>query len=229
MVYEDQESQLQAAFPELAAAFDRGDYEEQAVQERITSLLGGVDLERMVQSVPALFSMTTPMTIGEFLSLYLACGIGVQIMLTMVVWLIFSVMEQRQIAMLATAGLVGVSWLFYRVIPAQSFLAVLKYANPASGMDFTGCLTVYRNLGVGSALVEKNGVVLGAGVILAALCAGTAIRCGIYRYSISSHGRLYALVRKWMKVLSVRYHAMIANLGFAGLECYKVLVTQKGG
>ena len=192
------------------------------------NLLGGVDLNRMVQSVPALFSLTTPMTIREFLGLYLACGIGVQVMLTMVVWLVFSVMEQRQMAMLTAAGLVGGSWLLYRVIPVQSFLAVLKYANPAAGMDFIGCLAVYRNLGVGSALVEKNWVVLCTGIMLTALCTGFAIRHGIKCYSISSHGKLYALVQKWMKSLNNRYHTMIAKLGFGGLESYKVLVMQKG-
>lgn len=193
-----------------------------------TNLLGGVELNRMVQSVPALFSLTTPMTIREFLGLYLACGIGVQVMLTIVVWLIFSMMEQRQMAMLTAAVVVGVSWLLYRVIPAQSFLAVLKYANPAAGMDFVGCLTIYRNLGIGSALVEKNWLVLWTGIVLTALCAGTAVWYGTKCYSISSHGKLYALVQKWMKALKVRYHAMIAKLGFGGLECYKVLVMQKG-
>lgn len=193
-----------------------------------TSLLGGLEPARMAQSVPALFSLTVPMTIREFLWLYLACGIGVQIMLTFVVWLTFSVVEQRQMAFLATTGIVGISWLLYRVIPAQSFLAVLKYANPAAAMDFMGCLTVYRNLGVGSVLVEKNGVVLFTGIILTAVCASIAIRCGIRRYSISSHGKLYGLVQKWMKALSVRYHALIAKLGFGGLECYKILVMQKG-
>lgn len=192
------------------------------------NLLGGVDMDRMAQSVPALFSLTTPMTIREFLGVYLACGIGVQVMLTMVVWLIFSVMEQRQMAMLTAAGLVGGSWLLYRVIPAQSFLSVLKYANPAAGMDFISCMTVYRNLGVGSALVEKNWVVLWSGIILTALCAGLSIRHGIKCYSISSYGKFYALVQKWMRVLNNRYHIIIAKLGFGGLECYKVLIMQKG-
>lgn len=193
-----------------------------------TTLLGDLEPERMVQSVPALFSLTVPVTIREFLWLYLACGIGVQIMLTFVVWLTFSVVEQRQMAFLTTTGVVGISWLLYRVIPAQSFLAVLKYANPAAGMDFMGCLTVYRNLGVGSVLVEKNGVVLFTGIVLAVACAAIAIRCGIKRYSISSHGKLYGLAQKWMKALSVRYHALIAKLGFGDLECYKVLIMQKG-
>lgn len=193
-----------------------------------TSLLGGVNLDRMVQSVPAMFSLTVPMTIREFLWLYLACGIGTQIMLTFVVWLTFSVVEQRQMAFLTTAVVVGVSWLLYRVIPAQSFLAVLKYANPAATMDFMGCLTVYRNLGVGSVLAEKNDVVLFTGIILTVACAAIAIWCGIKRYSISSHGKLYGLIQKWMKTLGDRYHAMIAKLGFGGLECYKVLVMQKG-
>ena len=192
------------------------------------SLFGGLELDRMVQSIPALFSLTVPMTIRDFLWLYLACGIGVQIMLTMLVWIIFSWMELRQMAFLATAAVVGGSWLLYRVIPAQSFLAVVKYANPAATMDFMGCLTVYRNLGVGSALVKKNAVVLCSGIILTVLCTGFAIRSGIKRYSISSHGKFYGLVQKWMKALSVRYHALTGKLGFGGLECYKVLVMQKG-
>ena len=193
-----------------------------------TTLLGGLEPERMVQSVPALFSLTVPMTIREFLWLYLACGIGVQIMLTFLVWLTFYVVEQRQLAFLTTTGVVGISWLLYRVIPAQSILAVLKYANPAAAMDFMGCLTVYRNLGISFVLVEKNGVVLFTGIVLAVACAAIAIRCGIKRYSISSHGKLYGSVQKCMKALSDRYHALIAKLGFSGLECYKVLVMQKG-
>ncbi len=192
------------------------------------SLLGGLEMERMVQSVPALFSLTTPMTVGAFLRLYLMSGIGVQLMLTMAVWLTFSVMEQRQMAFLATAGLVGVSWVLYRLIPVQSFLAVLKYANPAAGMDFAGCLTVYRNLGVGALLMEKNRIVLWSGLILTTLCASFAIRCGIKRYSISGHGRLYGLIHKWINAMSRRYHAAIAKLGFGGLECYKMLVMHKG-
>lgn len=192
------------------------------------SLLGGVEPERMIQSVPELFSLTVPMTVREFLVLYLACGIGVQILLTMVVWLIFSMMEQRQMALLASVGLFGVSWLLYRAIPAQSILAVLKYTNPAAGMDFMGVLTRYRNLGTGAMLVEKNRVVLWTGIILAILSAGGAITCGIRRYSISSHSKFYGLIQKWMKTLSVRYHRLIGRLGFCGLECYKVLMMQRG-
>lgn len=191
-------------------------------------LLGSVDLNRMVQSVPTLFGLTVPMTIGEFLGLYLACGVLVQVMLTALVWMLFSLLEQRQMALLCVAGVVGLSVLLYQVIPAQSFLAVLKYANPAAVMDFTQAITTYRNLGVGSFLIEKNWLVLTAAVTVTIACVIAAGWCGVKRYSISSHGKLYSTVQRWLRKLSQWYHGLVSRLSFGGLEGYKVLVMQRG-
>lgn len=191
-------------------------------------LLGSVDPERMAQSVPILFGLTVPMTIGELLVTYLLCGIMVQVMLSGLVWLIFSLLEQRQMALLAVASIVGVSVLLYRVIPAQSFLVVLKYANIASVMQFAEGITNYRNLGVGAFLLEKNWVILMAAVMVTVTSTMGAIWCGINRYSISSHGKLYNLIHRWLKKLSEWYYSLVSRLPFAALEGYKVLVMQRG-
>lgn len=191
-------------------------------------LLGPVDLNRMVQSVPALFGLTVPMTIGEFLGLYLACGVLVQVMLTALVWMLFSLLEQQQMALLSVVSVVGLSVLLYQVIPPQSFLAVLKYANPVAVMNFTQSITAYRNLGIGSFLIEKNWLVLTAAMIVTITCAIAAGWCGMKRYSISNHSRLYRTVQRWLRKLSQWYHGLVSRLSFGGLEGYKILVMQRG-
>lgn len=192
------------------------------------ALLGTVDAARMVQSIPALFGLTVPMTIGEFMMLYLICGIGVQVMLIALVWALFSLLEQRQMALLAVAGVVGLSVLLYQVIPAQSFLAVLKYTNIVAVMNITSSVTTYRNLGVGSLLIEKTTLILIATVAVTIVCSVCAGCCGVKCYSISRHGKFYNTVQCWLKKLSQRYHRMISRLTFGILEGYKVLIMQRG-
>ncbi len=192
------------------------------------TVLGQVELGRMAQSVPALFALTTPMTLGQFLGLYLCCGVAAQGVVTMAVWMLFSLLEQRQMALLAVAGVGGVSLLLYLAIPAQSFLAVLKFANLAAVVLFPQVLTGYRNLGVGSLLVEKNLLVAGAGLAAGVTCAGVAAWCGAKRYSIASHGRLYRRVQEGMGRMSEWYHRQVSRLPFLGLEGYKILMTQRG-
>lgn len=192
------------------------------------ALCGGFDWGRTAQSVEALFSITTPMNLGQFVLVYILWGMATQIMLTGVVWLVFSLLEQRQVALLALGGITGVSLLLYKAIPAQSILALLKYANPMAMIDFSGAIGVYRNVGFGDLLVEKTGIILASCAVVSLISLAAAARCGVQRYPVSSHGRLYAAVKHLLQRCSRIYHRGVSRLSLLGLELYKVLMMRKG-
>lgn len=191
-------------------------------------LFGPIDAQRTAQSVPALFGVTVPLTLGQFWLLYLIGGFMAQIMVTGLVWFVFSVLEHRAMAMGVLAGILGGSVLVYRMLPEQSAVSFLKYANPAAVLDPGTMLSTYQNDPLGPVLLEKNWLAAGmmAAVLLTSFSA--AVWCGICRRSVSTHGRVYRVFRAWLQKLSRLYHRGVSRLPFLGIEAYKVLVIQRG-
>ena len=191
-------------------------------------LFGTVDFRRMAQSVPMLFGITTPITLGKLWMLYIVTGILVQLMITALIWCLFSIFEHRAIAITLLAGILGGALLLYRIIPNQSVVAFFKYANLAAVMDFGRLLCTYHNVYLGPVLMEKNWLVVGMMVLTFAVTFAAAVWCGIRRYGIPSHGRVYRAFQNLFKILSCWYHKGVSHLPFMGIEAYKVLIVNRG-
>lgn len=191
-------------------------------------LYGPVDIGRSVQSVPELFGIITPMTLGQLWALYLGLGAIVQIMMTVLVWCVFSVIRHRAMAVTLLAGILAGSILLYNFIPNQSVFAVLKYANLAAVLDFAKVLCTYRNVVIGPFLIEKNGLMLTTLAVLLVVAISISVWCGVCRHSIVSHGRLFRGFQFLIDGGKRLYHRIVSRLPFMGMETYKALMIQRG-
>lgn len=191
-------------------------------------LYGPVDVGRSAQSVSELFGIITPMTLGQLWALYLGLGAIVQIMMTVLVWCVFSVIRHRAMAVTLLAGILAGSILLYNFIPNQSVFAVLKYANLAAVLDFAKVLCTYRNVVIGPFLIEKNGLMWATLAVLLVTAISISAWCGVCRHSIVSHGRLFRGFQFLIDGGKRLYHRIVSRLPFIGMETYKALMIQRG-
>ncbi len=106
--------------------------------------LGGLD--RTIQSVPALMRCTMPLTVRQYLGLFLLAKWGATFALGAGVMLA-ALWARRAVAGFAGAlALFGAQWGIRALIPATARLNVLKYANLVSLLRTNELLGNYRNL-----------------------------------------------------------------------------------
>lgn len=191
-------------------------------------VFGSIQPGRTVQSLPELFGITMPMSLGQLWGRYLVLGMMVQLMLTALVWGVFALSEHRVLAVFWLAVILGGSLLLYRLLPEQSSVAFLKYANPIAAMNVMRLIGTYRNVPLGTWLVEKSWLVFGTLAAVPCICVPLAFWNGACRYSVADHGRGYRLVLKFTHGSRSLYHRAVSLLPFPILELYKTLVLRRG-
>lgn len=191
-------------------------------------MFGPIQQDRTVQSLPELFGITVPMSLGQLWGRYLVLGMMVQLMLTALVWGIFALSEHRVLAVFWLAVILGGSLLLYRLLPEQSPVAFLKYANPVAAMNFMRLIGTYRNVPLGTWLVEKSWLVFGTLAAVPCICVPLALWNGACRYAVADHGRGYRLVLRFTHGSRSLYHRTVSLLPFPMLELYKTLVLRRG-
>ena len=192
-------------------------------------LFGPIQPGRTVQSLPELFGITTPMSLAQLWGWYLLLGMMVQLMLTALVWGIFALTEHRVLAVFWLAVILGGSVLLYGLLPEQSPVAFLKYANPVAAMDFMRLIGTYRNVPLGIWFLEKNWLVIGTLVAVPCTLMPLILWNGAGRYAIADHGSMYRLVRGLTHGSRRLYHRAVSLLPFPMLELHKALVLRRGG
>ena len=140
------------------------------------SVYGGVDdLGRAAQSVELLGKMPMCCTVGEFLLLYLLFKIGATFLVALLLWLIFTAINNVKYTMIAAAGVLAAEYSLYTFLPEQSGLNVLKYFNIFTYITTSDLYTNYLNIDlfdypVGIRAVSQYAC-LPLIVMLAAVCA----------------------------------------------------------
>lgn len=191
-------------------------------------VFGSIQPDRTVQSLPELFGITLPMSLGQLWGRYLILGMMVQLMLTALVWGIFALSEHRVLAVFWLAVILGGSLLLYRLLPEQSPVAFLKYANPVAAMNFMRLIGTYRNVPLGTWLVEKSWLVFGTLAAVLGICVPLALWNGARRYAVADHRIGYRLVLKFTHRSRRLYHRAVSLLPFPMLELYKTLFLRRG-
>ena len=191
-------------------------------------VFGSIQPGRTVQSLPELFGITMPMSLGQLWGRYMILGMMVQLMLTALVWGIFALSEHRVLAVFWLAVILGGSLLLYRLLPEQSPVAFLKYANPIAAMNVMRLIGTYRNVPLGTWLVEKSWLVFGTLAAVPCICVPLALWNGACRYAVADHGRGYRLVLRFTHGSRSLYHRTVSLLPFPMLELYKTLVLRRG-
>ena len=132
-------------------------------------------LGRSIQSVPALMRCTLPITVGQYLGLFLlAKWAGAFVM---GLWVLLAALwaQKAFTGWCAALALPAAQWLVRQAIPAAGRLNVIKYANLASLLRTNELLGNYRNLywfdvPVSLPLVEWLAAVLYGAVFAAGFC-----------------------------------------------------------
>ena len=111
------------------------------------SVYGGMDdLGRAAQSVELLGKMPVCCTVGEFLLLYLLFKVGASFLVALLLWLIFTAINNVKYTMIAAAGVLATEYSLYTFLPVQSGLNVFKYFNIFTYITASDLYTNYLNI-----------------------------------------------------------------------------------
>ncbi|WCF08608.1 hypothetical protein NDS46_01420 [Paenibacillus thiaminolyticus] len=138
-------------------------------------LYGFGELHRYIQSMPSFQGAVEALTVGQFLVLYLLLKVAANLLFAWMLAALFLLFRRAGGIYLATAALLGISFLSYSVIHPNSYLNMLKYMNVVAFYDSFQLLADYRNLNVFGYPVKKTTLTYWIGgavlILLPVLCA----------------------------------------------------------
>lgn len=191
-------------------------------------IYGDIDFDRYIQSIPLFEDFTIPMKTSEFLIFY---TIGIIIMgglIALLIWLVYSVIELRSVALFSCFGFFAAEYFLYISIPVQSNLVLLKSMNVFSYFYFQELITNYRNITIFNMVINRIPMVLICMAILSIVVAILSVGKNAKTKPIKSPNRLFRFVIRISARISTGYHKIISNLSAIIMEAYKILFLQKG-
>lgn len=181
------------------------------------------DLGRYVQSISAFRGCTVPMTVGQYLLVFLLSKALAAVLISLAVFAVILLAGSSSFAYLVIAAGLTAEWAAWKFIPVTSWVNQLKFINVFGFLDSFGLYSNYQNLNIFGQPVNVRllfvTVVPACIAILAALCCFAFAR---FRYSEKAGliARAVDRVRLWLGRLP----------GTASLflhELYRLLVAQK--
>lgn len=189
------------------------------------SAYGGMDdLGRAVQSVELLGKMPICCTVGEFLPLYLLFKIGATFLVALLLWLIFTALNNVKYTMIAAAGVLVAEYSLYTFLPVQSGLNVFKYFNIFTYITTSDLYTNYLNIDLLGYPVGIRAVSQYACMPLILLFASVCIIVHCYKRPSAGKDLLGRFVYSANRITDWflrRFHLF-------GIELHKTLAIQKG-
>ncbi|BFH66080.1 hypothetical protein J27TS7_09260 [Paenibacillus dendritiformis] len=143
-------------------------------------LYGFGDLHRYIQSMPSFQGAVEALTAGQFLLLYLLLKGAANLLFAWTLAALFLLFRRAGGVYLATAALLGSSFLCYSVIHPNSYLNMFKYMNVVAFYDSFQLLADYRNLNVFGYPVKKTTLTYwlgGAVMMLLPMRVAICVRC----------------------------------------------------
>lgn len=111
------------------------------------SVYGGMeDLGRAAQSVELLGKMPMVCSVGQFLLMFLLFKIGATFLVALLLWLIFTAINNVKYTIIAAAGVLAVEYSLYSFLPVQSGFNLLKYFNIFTYISLSDLYTNYLNI-----------------------------------------------------------------------------------
>ena len=188
-------------------------------------IYGGInDLGRATQSVELLGKMPMCCTVGEFLPLYLLFKIGATFLVALLLWLIFTAINNVKYTMIAAAGVLVAEYSLYTFLPVQSGLNVFKYFNIFTYITASDLYTNYLNIDLVGCPVGIRAVSQYACLPLILILAMTCITIHCHKRPATGKdllGRFVYGVNRVTDWFLRRFHLL-------GMELHKTLSIQKG-
>lgn len=189
------------------------------------SVYGGVeDIGRAAQSVELLGKMPMCCTVGEFLLLYLLFKVGATFLVALLLWLIFTAINNVKYTIMAAAGVLIVEYSFYTFLPVQSGLNLFKYFNIFTYISLSDLYTNYLNIDLFDYPIGIRTVSQYACLPLILLLTAVCIAIHCYKRPAAGKDLLGRLVYGFNRVTDwfLRWFHLL------GMEFHKTLSIQKG-
>lgn len=189
------------------------------------SIYGGVnDLGCAVQSVEMLGKMPVNCTVGEFLFMYLLFKIGAAFLVALLMWLIFSAVNNVKYTLLITLGLLAGEYSLYTFLPVQSGLNIFKYFNIFTYITASDLYTNYLN-------IDLFGYPVGIREVSQYACLPLIVIVAAVCIVIHCHKRPAAgkdLLGRFIYGINRITDWFLCRLHLLGMELHKTLFIQKG-
>lgn len=189
------------------------------------SVYGGMDdLGRASQSVELLGKMPVCCTVGEFLLLYLLFKIGATFLVALLLWLIFTAINNVKYTMIAAAGVLAAEYSLYTFLPVQSGLNVFKYFNIFTYITTSDLYTNYLN-------IDLFGYPVGIRAVSQHACMPLVLILAVTCFTIHCHKRPVAgkdLLERFVYGVNRATDWFLCRFHLLGMELHKMLSIQKG-
>lgn len=191
-------------------------------------IFGNIELDRSIQSIQMFENFTIPMNIGGFLIFYILNSCVLALLISVIIWLVFSIIKIPSISLLAIFGFFGLEYILYTKIELQSRLVFLKSVNIFSFFNINEFITEYRNIGFLNMTLNRIPLTIFSSLILILIISVLCLIINAKSKAVKSHGFLMRSIESILNLLSSTYHNIISKLPFSILELYKILILQKG-
>lgn len=173
------------------------------------------------------FSLT--ITLGQALILYLLYRTFILFTIMALTWAAALIFDHMVLAAGVLIGLIAAEYFLYTRIDGNHVLKLLKYCNIWYQTVEHDYFTKYQNLSVLEHAVNRNIAVIAALWLVLLICMPVGMIICCRRYPCSSKARRLhqAVDTVKIKLESVR-GKFLERLSLTGMECYKVLISQKG-
>ena len=189
------------------------------------SAYGGMDdLGRAAQSVELLGKMPVCCTVGEFLLLYLLFKISATFLVSLLLWLIFTAINNVKYTMIAAAGVLAAEYSLYTFLPVQSGLNVFKYFNIFTYITASDLYTNYLN-------IDLFGFPIGIRAVSQYACLPLILILATVCITIHCHKRPAAgkdLLGRFVYGVNRVTDWSLRRFHLFGMELHKTLSIQKG-
>lgn len=182
------------------------------------------DLGRAAQSVELLGKMPMVCSMGQFLLMYLLFKTGATFLVALLLWLIFTAVNNVKYTIMAAAGVLVVEYSLYSFLPVQSGFNLLKYFNIFTYISLSDLYTNYLNIDLSGYPVGIRAVSQYACLPLILLLAAVCII--IHSYKRPSVGK--DLLGRFVYGINRIADWFLRRFHLLGMELHKTLSIQKG-
>lgn len=165
----------------------------------------------------------------QALVLYLLYRTVILYVIMVLAWSAALIFDHMVLAVGISGGFIGVEYFLYAKIDGNNVRKLLKYCNIWYQTAENDYFTKYQNLNVLEFAVNRNTVILAALAAAYLLGAGVGILICCRRYPCSSKVSRLHRAMDAVKVKRENFRGrFLEKRSLTGMECYKVLISQKG-
>ena len=176
-----------------------------------------------VQSMMAFQKCILPITVGEYIGLFLIGRIAAGMLAALFLWMCLQLFANLLEAILVVGGIGVLEFVLHLLIPVQSPANWLRFLNLVQLLATEEWFTRYQNLNFFSYAVSMRWILLGVSVIVL-----IAVLVGLFLLSGRRETRTLKIVEKLRQLWNRFTMWIFIHLGSGGREGYKILTIQKG-